>query len=163
MRALLISLLLLSLPIAGLAQTATETPTRTPTEAPTRTATHTPTLTPTDTPTSTPTSTPTRTPRREGQLADQEACPTQTPLCVLSGMHPAPRGGTVGVNASAATSAKVLCTVARGTHQATGQVGTTLTATGVTSFTDKCDYVQLQINGGPANVSAFFNPYRHDD
>lgn len=128
---------------------ATYTPTNSPTVTATPTQTNTPTITPTrtNTRTHTPTHTPTIAKAALGAvLREAETC--GSPACVptkwVKGM---PGTKTVGAYISGTGSVKVVCEVGeRGGYQsATGYVGSTLSATGVTTFTDVCDWIGLEI------------------
>jgi hypothetical protein len=65
---------------------------------------------------------------------------------------PAPRAGTktIGVNISGTATVKAVCTVGEGWQAASGYVpnSTGLTATGLLTFTDLCDQVQLETTSG---------------
>jgi hypothetical protein len=112
------------------------------------TATPTLTATATNTPTSTPTPTPTLGSVGAGSLLRAAETCGSAP-CAPTKWIKNPGGGTktVGVYLSGTGSVKVVCEVGeRGGYQsATGYVGTTLSATGITSFTDVCDYIGLEI------------------
>jgi hypothetical protein len=65
---------------------------------------------------------------------------------VIATKLPAPRGyKTVGINLTGTGTVKVICTIGSGAEEATGYVGTTLSTTGVTSFTDACETINVEI------------------
>jgi hypothetical protein len=82
-------------------------------------------------------------------LGVAQTCPATPGVCVVSNNSVSAKRGThtIGVHITGTCTAKAICTIAPGYQEATGYVGSTLTATGLmTSFTDSCDLINIELS-----------------